>query len=461
MTAERRKVLITGASGNVGTGVLRALAAALPLDEVVGVCRRPPTDGPAYESVSWHRVDLAKTTAVEDLGPAMHRADVVIHLALALRPAGDENYLYRVNVLGTQAVLRAMVAAGVRQLIYASSLGVYAPGATEPVSESWPSTGQTTSVYSRHKVIAEMLVDEFARTHPEVVVSRIRPTLVVQREAAWEVRSLYLGPAVPRALLRLLRRQALPVVPLPAGSALQFVHADDVGDAVVRLLQRRAEGSFNLAADILDACALAGLLGGRLVVVNPRLFRTIVAALHAARVLAVTPGWYDVALNSPLMDTSRARQELDWSPTRSSADSAMELLDGLARGSVGVSAAMGAARDTRTGLRRASDRVHDQTLLLWTAATLLRAVGVGRAGVLDAVFVAANLAAGTPAALDRLRERRLDPVALLAPAAVFMAVAATLRGGWASVVSVAALNVLAAAERRRNETKSEQEVGGG
>jgi hypothetical protein len=77
------------------------------------------------------------------------------------------------------------------------------------------------------------------------------------------------------------------------------------------------------------------------------------------------------------------------------------------------------------------------------------------------VFVAANLAAGTPAALDRLRARRLDPVALLAPAAVFMAVAATLRGGWASVVSVAALNLLAAAERRRNETISEQGVGGG
>lgn len=452
MTFERRKIVVTGASGNVGTGVLRALAAQLPFDEVVGICRRPPADGPGCQSASWQRVDLSKASAVEDLGLAMQGADAVIHLALALRPASDEDYLYRVNVLGTRAVLRAMAAAEVPQLIYASSLGVYAPGATGPVTESWPATGQRSAVYSRHKVAAEKLVDEFAQTHPEVVVARIRPTLVVQRESAWEVQSLYLGPFVPRTLLKLIRGQAVPVLPLPAGIALQFVHADDVGDAVVRLLQRRAEGSFNLAADILNSRALAGLVGARPVAVNSRLLRTIVAALHTARVVAVTPGWYDVAMNSPLMDTSRARTELGWSPTRSSADSAVELLDGLARGCVGRSAAMGATTDDRTGLRRAADRVHDASLLLWSAAALLRAVGVGKTGVPDAVVVVTNLAAGTPAALDRLRARRRDPVALLAPVAVLGAVVATLRGGWAPVASLAVLNFMAASERVQAQT---------
>jgi len=76
-------------------------------------------------------------------------------------------------------------------------------------------------------------------------------------------------------------------------------------------------------------------------------------------------------------------------------------------------------------------------------------VGVGRAGVIDAAFVVANLVAGTPAALDRLRTRRRDPVALLAPVAVVAAVASTIRGGWMSVASVAILNLLAEAEQRR------------
>jgi len=449
MTITRKKIVVTGASGNVGTGVLRALAAALPGAEIVGVCRRPPAAGAAGEAVNWHRVDLSQGSAFHDLEPTMRGADVVIHLALALRPPRNEDYLYRVNVAGTQAVLNAMEAAGVGQLIYASSLGVYSPGATDPVTESWPRAGQPTSVYSRHKVAAEKLVDEFAQAHPEVAVARFRPTLVVQRESAWEVRTLYLGPFVPRAVLKLLRSRVLPVVPLPAGIALQFVHADDVGDAVVRMLQTRAAGAFNLAADILDAHALARLIGGRPLTVNPRIVRRIVTALHAIRAVAVTPGWYDVAMNSPTLDTSCAREELGWRPTRSSTESAMELIDGLACGSVGSSAAMGATEDDRTGFRRAADQIHDGSLLLWSTATALRAVGVGRAGVIDAAFVVANLVAGTPAALDRLRTRRRDPVALLAPVAVVAAVASTIRGGWMSVASVAILNLLAEAEQRR------------
>jgi UDP-glucose 4-epimerase len=449
LTTARRKIVVTGASGNVGTGVLRAVSTALPDDEVVGVCRRPPS-GPIIEGpVTWHSVDLSTRSASDDLGPAMRGADVVIHLALGLKPVSDEDYLYRVNVTGTQAVLDAMAVAGVGQLIYASSLGVYAPGATHPVSESWPHTGQPTSMYSRHKVAAEKLVDEFAAVHSDVAVARFRPTLVVQRESAWEVKTLYLGPLVPRAALKLLRRRVLPVVPMPANIALQFVHADDVGNAVVRMLQTRATGTFNLAADILDARALAGLIGRRPLAVSPRFARRFVTALHAMHAVAVTPGWYDVAMNSPTMDTACARAELGWAPTWSSTESAMELIDGLARGSVGATAAMGAAQDGTSALRRTADRVHDTSLLLWTAAAVLRAVGVGRAGAVDAAFVVTNLLAGTPAALDRLRERRRDPVALLAPITVLAAVAATVRGGWPSVPVLAGLNLLAREERQR------------
>ena len=137
----------------------------------------------------------------------------------------------------------------------------------------------------------------------------------------------------------------------------------------------------------------------------------------------------------------------------------MELLDGLARGSVGSTAAMGATTDDRTGLRCAADRVHDGSLLLWTAATVLRAGGVGRAGVLDAAFVAANLVAGTPAALERLLARRRDPVALVAPVAVLAAIASTLRGGWASVAAVAVLNLVSAAERRHPKYSDEHRKG--
>ncbi|TFV56125.1 NAD-dependent epimerase/dehydratase family protein [Mycobacterium sp. PS03-16] len=450
MSADVRRIVVTGASGNVGTGVLRALAAQLPDAEVVGVCRRPPTHGEVYARVRWHAVDLSSPAAATELAPALAGADVVVHLALAIQPVADEDYLYRANVLGTQALLDAMVAAGVGHLVYASSLGIYAPGpAPGPVKEDWPDTGQATSTYSRHKVQVERMLDRFVADRPDVVVGRFRPTVVVQRQAAWMIKALYLGPLVPRAALRALRRRLVPVVPLPQGLALQFVHADDVGDAVVKLITRRVAGSFNIAADVLDAQALAALVGGRPVGVSRRAFRSAVSALYRMRLLALTPGWYDVATATPVMDTTKARRDLGWIPARSSTESARELIEGLAEGTVGLSAATGYGSAPSRDVRGVAQRVHDVSLLLWSAAALARAVGVGRAGAVDAAVIATNLAAGTPMALDRVRQKRRDPVALVAPVAVLASLGASLRGGWAPVAATAVLRLLNTVEHNR------------
>lgn len=446
------RIVVTGASGNVGAGVLRALALHLPDAEVIGICRRPPRQGRLYDRVSWHAVDLSWPDAVEQLKPAMVGADVVIHLALAVQPVRDEAGLRRANVAGTQAVLTAMAEAGIRQLVYASSLGIYAPGATAPVSESWPDTGQVRSTYSRHKVIVERMLDQFVVEHPEIAVARFRPTVVVQREAAWLFRTLYIGPLVPRSALKLLRRRVLPVLPLPAGLSLQFVHADDVGDAVVRLMQRRARGSFNIAADVLDSDAIAGLVGGRPIAVNPDTVRTVVSALSRLRLVAITPGWYDVATNTPVMDTTKARRELGWAPTHSSTDCAVELIDGLADGATGHSAATGRNTDPPRGFQQSAQQAHDVSLLLWSTLALARAIGIGRAGIPDAAVIATNLAAGTPMALTRMRAQRRDPVALLAPVAVLAALASARRGGWAPVAATAVLHGINLSERRRRRS---------
>lgn len=449
MAAHPSRIVVTGASGNVGTGVLRALERHLPDAEIVGVCRRPPTRGTTYARVRWHAVDLSASDAAQRLAPAMQGADVVVHLALAVKPVRDEDYLLRANVRGSQAVLHALDAAGVGHLVYASSLGVYAPGGSEPVAESWPDTGQASSVYSRHKVMVERILDDFERDHPGVAVSRFRPTVVVQREAAHLIRSLYLGPLVPQSALEMLRRRQLPILPLPTGTALQFVHADDVGDAVVRMIRHRPRGSFNVAADALGPRELADLVGGRPIAVGRRLFRSVVSALSAARIIALTPGWYDVAFNTPVMDTARAHAELGWSPARSSTDSARELIEGLADRTVGESAATGAQSPPRLDPRKLVSRVHDVSLWAWSALALARALGAGRPGVPDRLAMATNLVAGTPAAIDRVLERRRDPIALLAPVTVAAAVVASIRGRWSPVAATAALHVVNLIEHRR------------
>ncbi len=321
------RIAITGASGNLGTALIRALRASDPGAEIVGICRRPPAEHTG--GVEWRPLDLTSVGVEPVLARALEGADAVVHLAWAIQPARDAEWLHKVNVGGTAVMLRAAAAAGVPHVVHASSLGVYAGNAAAPVNENWPPTGVPSSTYSRHKVEAEELVRDFEREHPGWAVTRVRPTLVMQRNAAAEIASLFLGPAVPTRAVKVIRGR-LPIVPLPAGLQVQFVHADDVADAFLRIIERRASGAFNLAADVLGPTELAGLFGGRPVQVPVRAARAFVNAAFHAHAIRTTPGWFDLLMQGPLLDATRARTELGWEPRRSSTQAVDDLLDGFA-----------------------------------------------------------------------------------------------------------------------------------
>ncbi|MCE0761508.1 NAD-dependent epimerase/dehydratase family protein [Pseudonocardia kujensis] len=292
----------------------------------------PPPPVPPYDGAERHSIDLTRADAERRLAEVFAGADAVVDLAWAIQPVRDEASMRRTNVDGTAALLRAVRRSGVGHLVFASSLGAYASAprdAARPVDESWPVTGQPRSAYSRDKLIAERMLDAFERDDPGVAVARVRPTLVVQREAAREMARLFLGPAVPRALLALLRDGRIPLFPVPTGTVLQFVHADDLGRAFAAILERRSRGAFNIAADALDARALTALIGARPVPVPHDLARAVVELLFRLHALAMSAGWFDVAVRTPVMDTGRARLELGWAPKTGTAEAVRVLLEGV------------------------------------------------------------------------------------------------------------------------------------
>jgi UDP-glucose 4-epimerase len=310
-------VAVTGASGNVGTALLRHLTA--PGSEVAGVrglARRQPPDLAPYDAVQWHLADLGEPAGDQALSGFLEGADVVVHLAWALQPGRQPERLRRVNVGGTRRVVRAAVAAGVRHVVHMSSLGAYAPaGRRQLVGEDWPTTGIPTSQYSRDKAEAESVVREVLGRHPEITTSVVRPTLVLQPEASSEIGRYFLGPLLYGAA-RLLPGPVAQLLPLPLPDlAVGFVHADDVADAIVRILDRQAAGPFNLSAEpVLDADALARALGSVRVPVPARLLRTALHAAFTAHLVPTEPGWLDMAVRAPALDTTRARTQLDWAP---------------------------------------------------------------------------------------------------------------------------------------------------
>lgn len=329
------RVAVVGASGNVGTALLRALHREDAVTSVVGVARRVPSSRPPapYDAVEWRGVDLAARDddVVGRLTEAFAGADAVVHLAWAMQPSHDRGLLRATNVGGAARVIEAVVRAGVPHLVVASSVGAYAPvDDDEPRTEDWPTREVRSSSYSVDKVAVERLLDEVEVLRPGLRVARVRPGLVFQRAAGSGIERYFLGRLLPAAALG----AGLPVLPWPRGFRLQAVHADDLAQAFRAILLDQHVGAFNVAADdlIRGADAAALLAAGRVVEVPVPVVRAGVHAAWLAHGIAVSPGWVDLAAGIALMSTERARTVLGWRPRRSAAEALAAVLGGMVDG---------------------------------------------------------------------------------------------------------------------------------
>ena len=329
-TSTGMRIAVTGATGNVASQLLPQLLDAPEVSSVVGLARRlPATPDPRVE---WHAADVADA----DLVPLLRGADVVVHLAWLLQPAHDPGEMHRVNVVGTQRVLDAVGAAGVPALVHASSVGAYSPGPKQPrAGEDHPTGGISSSTYSRHKSEAERMLDRFEAAHPERRVVRIRPGIVLQAQAASALARYFLGPFVPQSLVR---RGLLPVVPAVDGLAVQVVHACDMARAYVLACTIPVTGAFNIATEpVLDPPTLAAVLGSRQVPVPAAVLRAFVGTTWRLHLQPTDPGWVDIGRETPLLDTTRAREVLGWTPRYDAAQALLETLDAMSAGRGGDS----------------------------------------------------------------------------------------------------------------------------
>lgn len=327
------RVVVVGATGNVGSSVVPALAADPQVDTVLGLARRLPRWQVA--KTRWAHADLAGGPDDEtELVEHFRGADVVVHLAWLIQPTHDPTRTWQTNVLGTTRVLRAVVEAGVPALVYASSVGAYSPGPKDRrVDESWPTHGWPQASYSREKAYVERVLDAFGYEHPEVRVVRMRPGFLFKRESAMEQRRLFMGPWVPH---RLARSELIPVVPDVPGLRLQILHTEDAAEAYRLAVTGDARGAYNLAADpVLDPPLLARTFGARTVRLPRPSLRAAVAAAWRLRLSPASPELFDAALRLPLMSTARATEELGWRPRHDAAETLAEFTEALREGAGG------------------------------------------------------------------------------------------------------------------------------
>src|SRR5918911_1375567 len=108
------RVVVVGATGNVGTSLLESLRTEAGVEEIVAVARRAPAA--QFPRTTFIAADIAYS----DLVPLFRGADAVVHLAWLIQPGRDESITRAVNLDGSRRLFRAVVEAGVPLLVYAS-----------------------------------------------------------------------------------------------------------------------------------------------------------------------------------------------------------------------------------------------------------------------------------------------------------------------------------------------------
>jgi len=321
-------VAVTGPTGEIGGSLIDALEASEAVGAVRGMARRPFDPAAAgWDKATYQRGDILDRGHLAKL---FDGADVAVHLAFAI--FGDREETRRINLEGSRNVFEAAVEAGVGRLVYASSVAAYGfhPENPQPLTEATPATGSSGFYYSAQKAELEEALDEIlagseldAYVFRPCIVAGPRATALIEQT----VGAVRLGDPTPR-----LRRQVFDRIPLlrpvlpDAGIPIQLVHHDDVAAALAAAVEGRgAPGAYNLAGEgeILVA-DIARALGWRSVrVPRPALG---VGTTVAGRLAFISPQLeWATALSTPvIMDTTKARDELGWTPRFDAAETLMQ-----------------------------------------------------------------------------------------------------------------------------------------
>jgi len=296
------RYVVTGGSGYIGSRLVDLLARREDTERIV-ICDLVPPRGGYVPGTEFERVDVRDRGGVR---ATLERArpDALVHLAFVLNPSHDERLMYDVDVNGTHNVLEAAAAVGTEHVLAISSAVAYGafPDNPVPLTEDDPVRGVAGFSYARDKTESDRVCQLWAARHPERAMTIVRPCIVF-------------GPNVNNYLVRLWTKGPFAVDAGNLDSKLQFVHEDDLVEAVSALLLGRHAGAFNVAGDgLMTLRESADLVGMRIRRMPLRGYRALVRAMWAARLSEAPPGQIDFALHPWIVSAEKLKRTTGWAP---------------------------------------------------------------------------------------------------------------------------------------------------
>jgi UDP-glucose 4-epimerase len=266
-----KNVFISGVSGYFGSKLLELMERLDEVERVVGVDVNVP-------KVKTRKLTFLKKDIREPLTAIVkaHRIDTVVHAAWILPPMHNQSFMESVNMEGTRNMLRASTEAGVEHVLHCSSTTAYGfyPDNPPVLTEESPLRGNPEFTYSKNKREAEEICDRFGASHPEIRMTVIRPSFVC-------------GPGFDNSMSRYLRKK---IVIMPTETApFQYVHEEDLVEAIRVLLEQKKSGIYNITADgTISFPEMVRALGNRPLPIPVSVMNALTAAAWALRIRLLT-----------------------------------------------------------------------------------------------------------------------------------------------------------------------------
>jgi len=239
--------MVTGAAGVLAQATITRLARS---HKVVAVDFRRAVE--IGEDITSYRVDFLKR-GMEDIF-RNHDIQGVIHLGRIGTDIMGRFFRYNANVIGTQKLFDLCVKYGVRNVVVLSSFFVYGANAYNPalLDEDTPLKASEITRNLIDSVELENLANIYLYKHPELNMTILRPCNIA-------------GPGVRNNIGQLLSRKFAPVL-WGFNPVMQFIHLEDMADAVVLAYEKNIPGVFNVAPEdwvafreVLKRCGIHGV----------------------------------------------------------------------------------------------------------------------------------------------------------------------------------------------------------
>ncbi len=305
-----RSILVTGASGLLGSRVVGQLADAAAEGEmwrVVALDLREPKTSVRSSAVRQVCKDIRDPSLEEIL--RAEQVDTVVHLAAVVTPGPDSSreIEYSIDVLGTRNVLECAVRAGVEQLVYTSSGAAYGyhPDNPVPLEETDSLRGNDEFAYSQHKRLVEEMLAAARSEHPKLGQLIFRPGAVLGAAANNPITAIFDRPLVVG-----VRGSDAPFV---------FIWDEDVARCIFKGIRERRVGIYNLCGDgAVTLRDIAHSLGKPYVALPAGVLQ---AALATGRALGLTKLGPEQAMflrYRPVLSNARLKEEYGFEPSYTS-----------------------------------------------------------------------------------------------------------------------------------------------